>query len=498
MAVTFKVSDVPVASFRHGPSPTKEVLLQQGYAAVEAWGLNAAQMLDVAPVHGLLMATHLAFGGHLPLVISPDDVWLCLAQGFAHHVHASGPSLHERLVRHEGKKELLIRRDEFVRGSPDNDWPGAVDELTAMMGPHIAFQRGLITEAFSTTGAVERAAAHVTLLASMQQYFHYKVRSFCGIPEVTLLGEASDWARIRTRAEVLGEFDLRWWTDALLPALDVLIASARGAPDRSRWESFYKHRSASGGDRVSGWINALFPYVQGTSDRCDRRNPWIVERAESVNSNAYPKGNVAAPFEWEFPLGSVEMEFGAGFVGVTQDGETGALRAVQGWWVGERAAMASGLKLAKERGKMRGNGGPWSPLPEPRSPRLPRDVDVVIEGNDAMVDLRRAGLGRSTRSVTIRGAGALVSLEGLPEDLTALVIEDAPRLRDIDPLWYCERVTLVRCGALEDLRAIHLGARHTLTIRECPLVGDEWQGTFAGDDLVRWKQRYRKRFGFRP
>lgn len=200
MAVTFKVNDVPVAPHRYGVSPTKEVFLQQDVAAVEAWGLNAPEMLDVEPVHGLLMATHLAFAGHLPLTISPDDVWLCIAQGFAHHVLASGPSLHERLVRHEGKKELRIDRPDFVRGDPGNDWPGAVDELTEQMGPHIAFHRGLITEAFSTTGVVERAAAHITLLASMKQFFIYVVRSLCGIPEVTLLGEAADWERVRARA----------------------------------------------------------------------------------------------------------------------------------------------------------------------------------------------------------------------------------------------------------------------------------------------------------
>lgn len=299
---------------------------------------------------------------------------------------------------------------------------------------------------------------------------------------------------------MLGEFDLRWWMDALLPALDVLVASARGAPDRGRWESFYKHRSVSGGEQVSGWVNALFPYIQGTGDRCDLRNPWIVNGVASVDSNAYPKGMLVAPFEWQFPEGSVGMEFGAGFVGVAQEGATGALRAVQGWWVTERAAQAEEIGLAKERGAMRGRNARWKPLPEPEPPReppQPREVDVVIEGNDTMVNLRSVGLGRSTRSVTIRGAGALVSLSGLPEDLTSLVIEDAPKLNDIDTLWYCESVTLVRCGALEDLRPLHLGVRQTLTIRDCPLVADEWHGTFAGRELVLWKQRHIRRFGRR-
>lgn len=52
-------------------------------------------------MHGLLQATHLAFAHHFPLVISPDDVWGCIAQGFSRRVAASAGALDERLARIE-------------------------------------------------------------------------------------------------------------------------------------------------------------------------------------------------------------------------------------------------------------------------------------------------------------------------------------------------------------------------------------------------------------
>lgn len=52
------------------------------------------------PPHALIEAVHTAFAEHYPLVLPPDDVWLCLAQGFAQHVEANAEALRSRFVRH--------------------------------------------------------------------------------------------------------------------------------------------------------------------------------------------------------------------------------------------------------------------------------------------------------------------------------------------------------------------------------------------------------------
>src|SRR5262245_22062239 len=53
--------------------------------------------------HPLFEAVHTAFASHFPLILSPDDIWLCIAQGFAHHVNQNAELLRERFVRHQGK-----------------------------------------------------------------------------------------------------------------------------------------------------------------------------------------------------------------------------------------------------------------------------------------------------------------------------------------------------------------------------------------------------------
>src|SRR5580658_4587686 len=56
--------------------------------------------------HPLIDAVHIAFSQHRPLTLSPDDIWLVIAQGFGHHVAENAEALRHRLVRHQGRREL--------------------------------------------------------------------------------------------------------------------------------------------------------------------------------------------------------------------------------------------------------------------------------------------------------------------------------------------------------------------------------------------------------
>lgn len=62
---------------------------------------------------------------HYPLVLDPDVIWLTIAQGLANHINVNAEKLRRRFVAHDGKKKIIVRRDSFLRGSPENDWPGA-------------------------------------------------------------------------------------------------------------------------------------------------------------------------------------------------------------------------------------------------------------------------------------------------------------------------------------------------------------------------------------
>src|SRR5215510_2871545 len=102
--VTFPVDDVLAVVDR---LPTR-TLRDQYPDALAFGGDSATPMLVPDGVHPLLSAVAKAFAEHRPLVLSPDAVWLTIAQGVAQHVRLHAEQLRPRLVRHAGRKRLTL------------------------------------------------------------------------------------------------------------------------------------------------------------------------------------------------------------------------------------------------------------------------------------------------------------------------------------------------------------------------------------------------------
>src|SRR5277367_5787722 len=51
--------------------------------------------------HGFMEAVHLSFSKHYPLILTPDSVWLTIAQGFGTHINANAEALRKQFVKHE-------------------------------------------------------------------------------------------------------------------------------------------------------------------------------------------------------------------------------------------------------------------------------------------------------------------------------------------------------------------------------------------------------------
>lgn len=314
-----------------------------------------------ARCHPVVAAAHLAFADHRPLVLSPDIVWLLLAQGFAHHVNAHAEELRPKIVRHAGRLELSVRRDDFIKGSPENPWTEVFDALTQQIRRHVGDDtHDLLLPRFSTTGPVERAAAQVVLLDSVQQFFEFRTGTKCGIPRVVLEGTVGDWEDVARRARQLARFGLEWWIEPLTPILGEFVAAAQGRVHVPFWECLYNWNNGSGGPFISGWITAFFPYLLGC--RTGEPNPWLAPLCEELQAllaappeqsrgrrpttghhlggmthRSFSDGLARVPFVWEFWEKSFAMEFLGGFMGVRQDEDTRALRPEIGWAVRDQA-----------------------------------------------------------------------------------------------------------------------------------------------------------------
>ena len=315
---------------------------------------NGVPVERLRGVNAFVAAVNEAYANHYPLVLTPDAIWMCIAQGLAQHINANGEKLRSMFVEHEGKKEIVVRRDDFVKGSPANPWPEVFDEFSEQIRKNIGEKtHDLLTPEYSTTGPVEKAAAQVVLMDSLKEYFSYIVITECGIPKITLEGTVDDWKKLRDRALGLAQYDLVWWVEALEPVLDQFVAAASGSVDQQFWSTMYKQTDGSGGPYVTGWIITLFPYV-GHSSSSLKRNQFLTRWQEhrsfsGITTGCFPLGVVSTPFKWLYFETEYPMCFYAGFMTVTQDHGSLAIRPEIGWAVAdENGETAKGQRRMKK------------------------------------------------------------------------------------------------------------------------------------------------------
>lgn len=398
--VTFKVHDVKPATDTLPTRPYRDIL-QETYVANVLESAQYAHERDsikwqapnrrlecfsrdrrpLVPAYenGFFEAVHHAYGGHRALVISPDMVWLTIVQGFARHIGLNSEAMRKHLVRHHGKKPLVIDMTGRVQlGNEDSNWEWAFrqfqDSIAANTNGDIA---QTVAGRFSGTDSDAATAFDIALMEATKAYFDYWGEVMCGIPQITLEGTPEDWQQIETRAGQLAQYDLAWWINDLRPILAQFTKTAQGQPDPDFWAGIMRdlHDFGCGAPSdtfITGWIVRLFPYIKREGQWL--RNPLIGLKTEDLYSFVPQKPTKAATndlFEQlepghyplclgketrlvhyvgpKFTLGDVppgisevilninnngsfhKMELKAGFFGMREDSSTRALRPVIGW-----------------------------------------------------------------------------------------------------------------------------------------------------------------------
>ena len=317
-------------------STPKSAIEQLLYTRVEACSEYAGTVIG-AEYHAFFSALQAAFVGHRPIVLSPDMIWLLIAQGFAIHVNEHAEEMRNHFVSHEGKKKLVVRRDGFIKGSLENPWENVFDEFSTHIRREIGdTNHELIVSQFSTTGVIEKAANEVVLMDSMKAYFECHVVSFCGIPEVRLEGTHEDWVQLAKKTEKLGKaFELQWWTERMLPILETIADHSQGRGDPAFWRDIYKWKGKSGGADIHGWIIAFIPYI--STNQGMRKTSLVFGLKEfertRITTEVLPSGLSKVPYVWDYHGTKYNMEFVAGFTSFTQDQDTFAVRPKIGWAV---------------------------------------------------------------------------------------------------------------------------------------------------------------------
>lgn len=286
----------------------------------------------------LLAAVYTAYSLHRPLVLSPDAVWLTIAQGVAHHMALEGERLRNRFVTHSDRLDLVFRSSGWVASSPENPWCEAFESWTNQISEHVGSQlhETLICN-FSTTTPASYVASQIVMMDIFEKYFRYIMVAICGIPHVTLRGSSEDWERLAEKVEMLEPFDMPWWLEHLRPIVQQFVKASKGEIDLNHWKNICKLEDAYGGDFINGWVAKLFPYLRAyVSGPCTEINP-IFTTGEGFQTFLAPSGLSQVPFEWiDMPSGTKRsMEAIGGLVGVVQDKETLALEPIAGWAIRE-------------------------------------------------------------------------------------------------------------------------------------------------------------------
>lgn len=314
--------------------------------SVEACSTPEATVVNPYGFHSLIETIHRAYDEHRSLVLSPDDIWLVLSQGFAACVNQDPEFYRSCFVSHEGKELIIIRRDAFVMGAFDNDWRGCFPEFSVRIREYIGDDtHDLILSDFSTTGDIERAASEVVLMDAVQSYFNYEVRTKCGIPSITLRGNSQDWGKVVSKARALLKFGgshLETWLGAAIPVVEEFAAAARGEVNLNFWQELYKVRDGSGSMYASGFIMRLLPYVKGSKGELVA-NPLLDRNG---NSRGLSVSDLLAsiscvPFVWDYLGEKFDYQFLAGHCGISYDAETDSYSPVVGWAVRPKPTVVS-------------------------------------------------------------------------------------------------------------------------------------------------------------
>jgi hypothetical protein len=351
--VTFALFDVRPCA-RPLPRTTASDLFEKLLLSpVEACSVGDETPVKSAGFHGLIETAHTAFGLHYGLDLSPDDIWITIAQGLARLVNNDPSAFRNSFDRHTGRKTIQIRRNDFRLGSPNNDWPSCFGDFSSALREGIGEEKHqLLVSDFTTTGPIQRATSEVVLMDTVQSYFKFRLRTMCGIPFVTLRGTEGDWSKLAQKVRRLAQLGgLDWWLNDVSAIADQLVATAQGKINLDFWNSAYKSQSTSGGFKMTGWLLKLLPLVESRKGGITRNpllgqpntephrleekgfldDPEIDHNEPHVTSSQLPASLSTVPFEWEYLGNLLNYQLAAGIVGLAQSASDLSLRPQMGW-----------------------------------------------------------------------------------------------------------------------------------------------------------------------
>jgi hypothetical protein len=319
MSITFKPTNQKLSKIKTDDQLPflKSLWKKQTHIQAEAIDDFQKQVKGVG-YNSLYGAIISSFNDHVPLILSPDAIWLQIVQQLGIHIGQNSESLRQMFVDFEDKKVITVRRDDFIKGSKCNPWDNVFPEFADKIKDYIGEENySSIINKFSTTTPITQAAQEIALMDCMQSYFDYLVRTKCGIPEITLEGTKEDWQLILDKANGLSKYDLGWWIKELVVLLQEFVNVWDGNVNLGFWKNFVNENGGSGGPYFSGHMLKLSAYQQDYNKKNTRITSWNEQKTfGGFTTSSFTSGISSVPFIWNYYETNYPMTFASGFVGV--------------------------------------------------------------------------------------------------------------------------------------------------------------------------------------
>lgn len=281
---------------------------------------------DVATVSLAVQSIHQAFAAHVPFSLRPDTAWYFIVHEVAEYVRQNPATCASLFTDTPESKQTILVRDDSLRYNAPSDWQRSINLVREPLAAKVSDRTmELFLPRFSTSTVEDETALLVALMDAASPYYRFEWRTRCGIPQIRLEGNSSDWLDLYSRVEILArEFSgLNDYFADLLPVLQTIAETSNGTtPNEDFWRSIYKYDDGSGGPYVTGWITAFFAYIQTNNgpvlkDKFD----WLGLNKGwgGYRTNEFPSHVSKVPFVWDYFGTRYNMAFAAGVIGVDYD-----------------------------------------------------------------------------------------------------------------------------------------------------------------------------------
>lgn len=352
--IIIQVSDIELPHYKLDEISYKELISRETNDIIEAYPIDCQEKNFVySKVHPMIGALHYSFAHHRPITISPDMIWLMILQGLSKHIHYNSESIKSKIYNLYDVSEIIVRRDDFIKGSINNKWnevfPVFTEEISKKTKTDI---HKLFLNKFTTTSENTEITYSITMMEAVEDYFDYGMFTLCGIPYIVLEGTPEDWKWIKDNLSELKKYELNFWIEGLQPVIDKIYETSKGNIDTEFWKSIYKWNQESGGNRVTGWIIKFFPYLVTYEDK-KIVNPYLkddilfIEDKErfqyGLTGDVFTSGVNTCDFRWKYFKKEFDMNFNAGFIGISQD-EDKVLRPEINWFITQKSNKEKAIK----------------------------------------------------------------------------------------------------------------------------------------------------------